>query len=175
MSYLVTGTRERFYPARTPAEVSDQEEQEAEAHAHGWVPLTSEREADGTLRVLYGRLAGAPDGEAAGRDQPVAGDGVEVPLVGAQRAVEPDGVVEAERHQAAVGWDVAAPGVDFAGALAKVKKASIHLSEYADETSQNFAYGSEPRHVEGVGHCDRNMYNGDVASLNRWWKNGGRG
>lgn len=44
----------------------------------------------------------------------------------------------------------------------------------ADETSQNFAYGSEPRHVEGVGHCDRNMYNGDVASLNRWWKNGGR-
>lgn len=45
----------------------------------------------------------------------------------------------------------------------------------ADETSQNFAFGSEPRHVEGVGHCDRNMYNGDVASLNRWWKNGGRG
>ena len=44
----------------------------------------------------------------------------------------------------------------------------------ADETSQNFAYGSEPRHVEGVGHCDRNMYNGDAASLNRWWKNGGR-
>jgi lysozyme len=44
----------------------------------------------------------------------------------------------------------------------------------ADETSQNFAFGSEPRHVEGVGHCDRNMYNGDVASLNRFWKNGGR-
>jgi lysozyme len=44
----------------------------------------------------------------------------------------------------------------------------------ADETAQNFAYGSEPRHVEGVGHCDRNMYNGDAASLNRWWKNGGR-
>ena len=44
----------------------------------------------------------------------------------------------------------------------------------ADETSQNFAFGSEPRHVEGVGHCDRNMYNGDAASLTRWWKNGGR-
>ena len=44
----------------------------------------------------------------------------------------------------------------------------------ADETSQNFAYGSEPRHVEGVGHCDRNMFNGDVAALNRFWKNGGR-
>ncbi len=44
----------------------------------------------------------------------------------------------------------------------------------ADETAQNFAYGSEPRHVEGVGHCDRNMYNGDAASLTRWWKNGGR-
>ena len=44
----------------------------------------------------------------------------------------------------------------------------------ADETSQNFAYGSEPRHVEGVGHCDRNMFNGDVAGLNRFWKNGGR-
>jgi lysozyme len=44
----------------------------------------------------------------------------------------------------------------------------------ADETSQNFAYGSEPRHVEGVGHCDRNMFNGDAAELNRFWKNGGR-
>ena len=44
----------------------------------------------------------------------------------------------------------------------------------ADETVQNFAYGSEPRHVEGVGHCDRNMFNGDAASLNRFWKNGGR-
>ena len=44
----------------------------------------------------------------------------------------------------------------------------------ADETVQNFAYGSEPRHVEGVGHCDRNMFNGDAADLNRFWKNGGR-
>lgn len=44
----------------------------------------------------------------------------------------------------------------------------------ADETAANFAHGSEPRAVAGVGHCDRNLYNGDVASLNRFWKSGGR-
>ena len=44
----------------------------------------------------------------------------------------------------------------------------------ADETAANFAHGSEPRAVAGVGHCDRNLFNGDVASLNRFWKSGGR-
>ena len=44
----------------------------------------------------------------------------------------------------------------------------------ADETAANFAYGSEPRAVAGVGHCDRNLFNGDVAALNRFWKSGGR-
>lgn len=44
----------------------------------------------------------------------------------------------------------------------------------ADETEQNFAFGSEPRAVAGVGHCDRNVFKGDEATLRRWWRNGGR-
>lgn len=44
----------------------------------------------------------------------------------------------------------------------------------ADETAANFAHGSEPRAVQGVGHCDRNLYSGDEASLYRFWKSGGR-
>jgi lysozyme len=44
----------------------------------------------------------------------------------------------------------------------------------ADETAANFAYGSEPRAVEGVGHCDRNLFNGDKAALYRFWKGGTR-
>jgi lysozyme len=44
----------------------------------------------------------------------------------------------------------------------------------ADETESNFAYGSEPRAVAGVGHCDRNLFSGDEAALYRFWKAGGR-
>ncbi|MBX9946676.1 MAG: glycoside hydrolase family 25 protein [Reyranella sp.] len=44
----------------------------------------------------------------------------------------------------------------------------------ADETAANFAHGSQARAVEGVGHCDRNLFNGDEAGLFRFWKSGGR-
>jgi len=44
----------------------------------------------------------------------------------------------------------------------------------ADETSANFAHGSEPRAVAGVGHCDRNLFNGDEAALYRFWKGSSR-
>lgn len=40
----------------------------------------------------------------------------------------------------------------------------------ADETEANFAYGSEPRAVAGVGHCDRNLFAGDAAALSSFWK-----
>ena len=39
----------------------------------------------------------------------------------------------------------------------------------ADETAANFAHGSEPRAVAGVGHCDRNLFAGDTAGLYRFW------
>ena len=39
----------------------------------------------------------------------------------------------------------------------------------ADETAANFAHGSEPRAVAGVGHCDRNLFAGDAAGLHRFW------
>jgi lysozyme len=44
----------------------------------------------------------------------------------------------------------------------------------ADETQANFAHGSEKRAVAGVGHCDRNLFNGDTAALHRYWKAGAR-
>lgn len=44
----------------------------------------------------------------------------------------------------------------------------------ADETQANFAHGSEQRAVAGVGHCDRNLFNGDTTALHRYWKAGAR-
>ena len=44
----------------------------------------------------------------------------------------------------------------------------------ADETAANFAHGSAPRAVAGVGHCDRNLFAGDEAALYRFWKGSAR-
>jgi len=52
----VVGTREKRYRVDTPSEVSAWVADEIDTMAGGWVPLTSERESDGCLRVLYGRL-----------------------------------------------------------------------------------------------------------------------
>ena len=42
-----------------------------------------------------------------------------------------------------------------------------------NETESDAAYGSVPRAVPGVSHCDRNMFAGDEAALYRFWKGGG--
>jgi lysozyme len=45
------------------------------------------------------------------------------------------------------------------------------LWQYAgDETAANAAYGTVPRAVEGVSHCDRNLFAGDAPALHRFWK-----
>jgi lysozyme len=47
------------------------------------------------------------------------------------------------------------------------------LWQYAgDETEADAAYGSVPRAVAGVSHCDRNLFNGDAPALRRFWKSG---
>ena len=56
MPWRVTGTREKLYHVRTPADVPGWVDDEIEAMTNGWVPLSSESRPDGTLRVLYGRL-----------------------------------------------------------------------------------------------------------------------
>ena len=56
MARHVVGTREKRYRVDTPHEVSAWVADEIDTMACGWVPLTSERETDGCLRVLYGRL-----------------------------------------------------------------------------------------------------------------------
>ena len=60
-----TGTRERVYQARTPADVIGG--MEDELHTMGWVPLTRERRTDGSLRVIYERLADAATDERLGQ------------------------------------------------------------------------------------------------------------
>jgi hypothetical protein len=57
------GTRERIYQARTPADVIGG--MEDELHTRGWMPLTRELRADGSLRVIYERLPDEVDGKHA--------------------------------------------------------------------------------------------------------------
>jgi lysozyme len=40
----------------------------------------------------------------------------------------------------------------------------------ADESENDAAYGTVPRAVAGVGHCDRNLFNGDTNALYRFWR-----
>jgi lysozyme len=45
------------------------------------------------------------------------------------------------------------------------------LWQYAgDHTEADVAYGSVSRTVDGVSHCDRNLFAGDAAGLYRFWK-----
>ena len=39
----------------------------------------------------------------------------------------------------------------------------------ANESDNDAAYGTEPRAIAGVSHCDRNMFAGDTAALYRYW------
>ncbi|MCA0303107.1 MAG: glycoside hydrolase family 25 protein [Proteobacteria bacterium] len=40
----------------------------------------------------------------------------------------------------------------------------------ADQTAKDMAYGAHHRAVAGVAYCDRNLFNGDVAALYKFWK-----
>lgn len=42
----------------------------------------------------------------------------------------------------------------------------------ANESAADAAYGSVPRAVPGITHCDRNLFNGDTPQLYRYWKGG---
>ena len=44
----------------------------------------------------------------------------------------------------------------------------------ADETAADAAYGTVPRAIPGISHCDRNLFKGDEATLYRYWRSGGR-
>ena len=43
----------------------------------------------------------------------------------------------------------------------------------ADQTETDMAYGSQARTVDGVTHCDRNLFAGDVPGLYRFWNSRG--
>lgn len=44
----------------------------------------------------------------------------------------------------------------------------------ANEDDSHAAYGTAPRAIPGVSHCDRNLFAGDEAALYRYWRAGGR-
>jgi len=66
MAWRVVGVREQRYRVDTPVAVAAFVADEIDTIAGGWVPLASERESDGCLRVLYGRLP--PELSAASDD-----------------------------------------------------------------------------------------------------------
>jgi hypothetical protein len=81
MPYQVTGTRELTYRVGTADEVAGWVADELDTMSQGWVPLTSERCRDGSLRVVYGRLPDeATDLEPAMRPVP-AGRGIRADVV----------------------------------------------------------------------------------------------
>lgn len=40
----------------------------------------------------------------------------------------------------------------------------------ANEDASHAAYGTVPRAIPGISHCDRNLFNGDEAALHRFWR-----
>jgi hypothetical protein len=54
--YQVMGTREKRYRVETPGDVMAWVDDEIECITAGWLPLASDLEPDGSMRVLYGQL-----------------------------------------------------------------------------------------------------------------------
>ncbi|TXL73627.1 1,4-beta-N-acetylmuramidase [Vineibacter terrae] len=42
----------------------------------------------------------------------------------------------------------------------------------ANESPADAAYGTVPRAVQGISHCDRNLFAGSSSDLNRFWRSG---
>jgi hypothetical protein len=72
MSLMVAGTRVREYRADTPGGLESWIADEGALLTEGWIPLTSDREPNGSLRVIYGDVRGAAEPPAAaGTDVPI--------------------------------------------------------------------------------------------------------
>ena len=70
MTWRVIGTRDRRYRVDTPDEIASWVDDELDSIHDGWVPLTSDRAADGSLRVTYGRTSPAEGAPAASLSSP---------------------------------------------------------------------------------------------------------
>ncbi len=82
MAWQVVGTREKRYQVGTPHEVAAWVADEIDIMGGGWVPLASERERDGSLRVLYGRLPPElTDPRASGASGPGPAKATEGPVL----------------------------------------------------------------------------------------------
>ena len=56
MTYLVMGTREKHYRVETRDDLTAWVDDEIDTMADGWLPISSELQPDGSMRVLFGRL-----------------------------------------------------------------------------------------------------------------------
>lgn len=56
MTYLVMGTREKRYRVETRDDLTAWVDDEIDTMADGWLPISSELQPDGSMRVIYGRL-----------------------------------------------------------------------------------------------------------------------
>ena len=79
MTYLVIGTREKHYRVETRADLTAWVDDEIATIDEGWLPISSELEPDGSMRVLYGRLPAeldAPADQDTGIEMVPAGRGI---------------------------------------------------------------------------------------------------
>jgi hypothetical protein len=56
MTYLVMGTREKHYRVETLHDLTAWVDDEIGEIGAGWLPIASETQPDGSMRVVYGRL-----------------------------------------------------------------------------------------------------------------------
>ena len=64
MTYLVMGTREKHYRVKTRHDLTAWVDDEIDTMAEGWLPISSELQPDGMMRVLYGKLPQELDASA---------------------------------------------------------------------------------------------------------------
>jgi hypothetical protein len=74
MAWEVAGTRAKTYRVDTPDGVRAWVDDEVDLITQGWMPLTSDRQADGSLRVVYGDASPRPSGRSRPLDVPLAAD-----------------------------------------------------------------------------------------------------
>ena len=102
MTWTVTGTHDKRYRVDTAEEIASWVADEVASITTGWMPLTSGRDSDGSLRVTYGRT-------------PLTSTGPSSPV-----DAGPAGLVDTLRRDRVLlhGWKVLAAAVVFVATVA---------------------------------------------------------
>ena len=76
MTYLVRGTRAKHYRVETRHDLTAWVDDEIDTMAEGWLPISSELQPDGSMRVLYGKLPDQLGDEVPDSGTVAAGGGI---------------------------------------------------------------------------------------------------